>query len=164
MTSERPSSRPPTDKTTRIRSPTIPGYHLLECIGRGTTGTVFRAVQLSLQREVALKVLSPALALQQGFSERFVLEARAAAAVHHPNVVTCFDVGEFDGVLYQALELMSGGDLEHLLIGNGGRLGLSQALAIMLDCVRGLEGIHRTSTQQAHHDQEQSVRRLMYLA
>jgi sulfatase modifying factor 1 len=135
--------RPHPRKTGPVRSPLIPGYHLLERIGQGTTGTVFRAVQLSLQREVALKVLSPELARQPGFPERFVLEARAAAAVHHPNVVTCFDVGECDGVLYQALELMSGGDLERLLAAHGGRLAFSQALAIVLDCARGLEGIHR---------------------
>ena len=79
------------------------GYHILQIIGKGSTGTVYRAIQLSMQREVALKVLSPELARQPGFSERFVREARAAGAVHHPNVVTCYDVGNVDGVVYQAI-------------------------------------------------------------
>jgi hypothetical protein len=121
----------------------IPGYHVLQCIGRGGTGTVFRAVQLSLQREVALKVLSPRLARMPGFTDRFVREARSAGAVHHPNVVTCYDVGESDGLVYQALELMAGGNLQHFIAQRGGRLPQKEAIAIIIDCAHGLEGIHR---------------------
>jgi sulfatase modifying factor 1 len=128
----------------------ISGYHVLQIIGRGSTGAVYRAIQLSMQREVALKVLSPELARQPGFSERFVREARAAGAVHHPNVVTCYDVGEVGGVVYQALELMSGGDLEQYLASRGGKLPLKDALGILIECARGLEGIHRAGL--AHCD------------
>lgn len=123
--------------------PSIPGYHLLERIGRGTTGCVYRAVQLSLQREVALKVLSPDLADSPGFSQRFVREAQAAAAVHHPNVVTCYDVGEVDGMPYQAMELLSGGDLQRRMDDRGGRLPYRDAVSMIMACTCGLEGIHR---------------------
>lgn len=123
--------------------PAIPGYHLLERIGRGTTGCVYRAVQLSLQREVALKVLSPDLAANPGFSQRFVREAQAAAAVHHPNVVTCYDVGEVDGTPYQAMELLSGGDLQRRMDDRGGRLPYRDAVSMIMACTCGLEGIHR---------------------
>ncbi len=139
-------SRPPSNDE-RIA---ISGYHVLQIIGRGSTGTVYRAIQLSLQREVALKVLSPDLARQPGFAERFVREARAAGAVHHPNVVTCYDVGEVGGVVYQALELMSGSDLGQHLASHGGRLPLKDALGILIECARGLEGIHRAGL--AHCD------------
>jgi len=126
------------------------GYHILQIIGKGSTGTVYRAIQLSMQREVALKVLSPELARQPGFSERFVREARAAGAVHHPNVVTCYDVGNVDGVVYQALELMSGGDLQQFLDRRGGVLPMKDAVGIVIECARGLEGIHRAGL--AHCD------------
>ena len=137
---------PPSGKRPRRAAserPSIPGYHLLERIGRGTTGCVYRAVQLSLQREVALKVLSSDLADHQGFSQRFVREAQAAAAVHHPNVVTCYDVGEVDGMPYQAMELLSGGDLQRRLDDRGGRLPYRDAVSMILACTCGLEGIHR---------------------
>jgi serine/threonine protein kinase/formylglycine-generating enzyme required for sulfatase activity len=148
--------KPPASPPRELRPPSgderiaISGYHLLQIIGRGSTGAVYRAIQLSMQREVALKVLSPDFARQPGFSERFVREARAAGAVHHPNVVTCYDVGEVGGVVYQALELMSGSDLEQYLASRGGRLPFKDALGILIECARGLEGIHRAGL--AHCD------------
>lgn len=126
-----------------IQRPSIPGYQLMDCIGQGSTGTVFRAVQLSLQREVAIKVLPAELAKRTGFIERFLHEARAAGAVHHPNVLTCYDAGEADGVVYQALELMTGGDLSHHLQTQGGKLPYKDSLQIVLECAKGLDGIHR---------------------
>ncbi len=123
--------------------PAIPGFHIVECIGRGSTGTVFRAVQLSLRREVALKVLPADLAGRPGFAERFLLEARAAGAVHHPNVLTCYDAGEAEGTIYQALELMTGGDLAQYLHSRGGKLPFKEALLLGVECAKGLDGIHR---------------------
>ncbi len=121
----------------------ITGYQVLHELGRSRTGITYRAVQLSLQREVALKVLDPGLARQPGFAERFVAEARRAAAVHHPNVVACYDVGEDGGLVYQALELVPGEDLATHAAAQGGRLSATAAIGIVADCARGLEGIHR---------------------
>ncbi len=138
-------SRPdqPPSRRVAVPHPSIPGFHIVECIGRGSTGTVFRAVQLSLRREVALKVLPAELAERPGFSERFLLEARAAGAVHHPNVLTCYDAGEAEGTIYQALELMTGGDLAQYLHSRGGKLPFKEALLIVVECAKGLDGIHR---------------------
>ncbi|MBA3687184.1 MAG: serine/threonine protein kinase, partial [Planctomycetes bacterium] len=120
----------------------IAGYHLLQRIGRGSMGIVYRAIQLSMQREVALKVLDPKLAEAPGFTTRFIHEARAAGAVNHPHVITCYDAGTSGELVYQALELLLGGDLDQHCRAHGGRLDEKQAMAIALDCAQGLEGIH----------------------
>ena len=121
----------------------ITGYQVLHELGRCRTGVTYRAVQLSLQREVALTVLAPELASRPGCTERFVAAARSAGAVHHPNVVACYDVGEDGGLVYQALELVPGDDLAAHLAARGGRLTAREAVGIVVECARGLEGIHR---------------------
>ena len=71
----------------------IPGYQILRQLGRGGMATVYLAMQESVQREVALKVMSPALLADPDFSERFLREARIAAKLHHRHVVGIHDVG-----------------------------------------------------------------------
>ncbi|NIQ98870.1 MAG: protein kinase, partial [Gemmatimonadales bacterium] len=71
----------------------IGGFEILEQIGRGGMGVVYRARQLSLEREVALKTLLPGLALDEALVERFQAEARAASRTNHPNLVQLYDVG-----------------------------------------------------------------------
>ena len=88
--------------------PSVPGYHVLERLGSGRNATIYRAIQLSMQREVALRVLNPRLSRIAGFVERYMQEARSAGGVHHANVVSCYDVGQADGLLYQAMELVIG--------------------------------------------------------
>jgi len=114
---------------------------MLQPIGRGSTGTVYRAIQLSMQREVALKILDPKLAEIPGFTARFIHEARVAGAVHHANVVTCYDAGCVGDIVFQALELLPGGDLAHFVAQRGGRCPEAEAVHIALDCAHGLEGI-----------------------
>lgn len=75
--------------------------------------TVYLALQESLQREVALKVMDPALADQPGFTERFLKEGRLIARLVHPNIVTVYDVGEADGIFYLAMECLPHDDLSH---------------------------------------------------
>ena len=84
------------------------GYDLVELIGRGGMGLVYRAPQGALDREVALQVPPPHLAENRKFIQRFVREARAAGRLSHPNVVQGFDVGEIGGRYFFAMELVAG--------------------------------------------------------
>ena len=90
----------------------IPGYKIEREIGHGGMATVYLAVQESLGRPVALKVLSAALAADRAFSERFIREARTIARLSHPNIVAVHDVGVSGHEHYLALEYIAGGDLK----------------------------------------------------
>src|SRR4030095_4922101 len=82
-------------------------YRLDSELGRGGMGTVFRATDLDLRREVAVKILS-ATSQNSDARERLIREARAAAALNHPHIVTIHDVGEFSGFPFLVMELVSG--------------------------------------------------------
>ena len=75
----------------------IPGYRILRPLGQGGMATVYLAVQESLGREVALKVLAPTLAQDPVACERFLREARTAAKLHHPHIIAVHDVGVHNG-------------------------------------------------------------------
>ena len=119
----------------------IGSYQILAKLGQGGMAIVYRAIQASLKREVALKVVSASFSGDPTFCERFLREARAGALVNHPHVVTCFDAGEADGQLFMAMELVTGGDLAQLIDKRGGRLDEKLALALMKDATCGLEAI-----------------------
>ena len=87
----------------------IPGYRLLRQLGRGGMATVYLAVQESVDREVALKVMSRALLADPNFGERFLREAKIAAHLHHRHVVGIYDVGRADDHHYIAMEYLGGG-------------------------------------------------------
>src|SRR5688572_22611800 len=89
----------------------FPDLEVMEMIGQGGMGVVFKARQPRLDRLVALKILPPHLAAQPGFSERFTREARALAKLHHPNIVTVFDFGESGGFFYLLMEFVNGVNL-----------------------------------------------------
>jgi hypothetical protein len=89
----------------------IPGYRILRQIGRGGMATVYLAIQESVQREVALKVMSPALLADPDFSERFLREARIAAQLHHRHVVGIYDVARHGDYNTIAMEYLGGGAL-----------------------------------------------------
>jgi YVTN family beta-propeller protein len=118
------------------------GYVLGERIGRGGMGVVFRATHVHLGREVALKVLAPELTDSQDFRDRFLRESRLAASLDHPNVVTVYDAGEFEGTLYIAMRYVEGTDLAKFLKAEA---PLAPATAIsMLDQVgAALDAAHR---------------------
>src|SRR4051794_23839601 len=78
-------------------------------------GVVYRAIQIDLDRPVALKVIAPHLAQDESFRERFVAESRAAAAIDHPHVLPIYYAGESDGTLYLAMRFVDGEDLRHLI-------------------------------------------------
>ena len=89
----------------------IPGYDIIRPIGHGGMATVYLANQQSIDRHVAIKVMSPALASDPSFSERFVKEARMAN-LSHPHIITVYDAGVADGQNYIIMELASGGNLD----------------------------------------------------
>ncbi len=89
----------------------IPGYTTETELGRGGMATVYRAVQESVERQVALKVMSPVLLVDQTFSERFIREAKIAANLNHPHIVAVHDVGVHEDYHYIAMEYLVGGDL-----------------------------------------------------
>jgi serine/threonine-protein kinase len=94
-------------------------YEVEEEIGRGGMGVVYRASQPSLRRQVAVKVLLPHLAKDAAFVERFMREARSAAKLHHPGLVTIFDVGEIDGTYFFSMQWLQGKTLEEKLEESG---------------------------------------------
>jgi serine/threonine protein kinase len=78
----------------------IPGYEIIDFVGRGGMGMVFKARQMIGQRVVAVKCTMPDFANDDGIVERFVREARILASLHHPNIVECVDAGCHNGVFY----------------------------------------------------------------
>jgi hypothetical protein len=114
------------------------GYRLLERVGRGGMGTVYRAIQISLDREVALKLLSPELVKDKAFVEQFFREARAAGQLNHPHIVQVYDVGQEGETFYYSMEYVRGGSLEDLLREKG-RLDVAEALRIGHEAAQALE-------------------------
>jgi hypothetical protein len=119
----------------------LAGYRIEVPIGRGGMGVVYRAEQLRLGRKVALKLLAPELAENQGFRARFEHESRLAAALDHPNIVPLFEAGEADGLLFISMRYVEGTDLRALL-SRGGRLEPERALAIAAQVGSALDAAH----------------------
>jgi serine/threonine protein kinase len=119
----------------------IAGYRLGEQIGRGGMAVVFRAQDERLGRQVALKILSPALAADETFRHRFILESRSAAAVDDPYIIPVFEAGEADGVLFIAMRYVPGGDVDALLK-QMGPLPAERAAAIISGVASALDTAH----------------------
>jgi DNA-binding beta-propeller fold protein YncE len=119
----------------------IAGYRLEEQIGRGGMAVVFRAYDARLDRHVALKILSPGLALDDAFRHRFIRESRAAAAVDHPNIIPVFDAGETSGVLFIAMRFVQGRDVRTLL-DRTGPLPPARASDIITQVASALDAAH----------------------
>ncbi|MCH2101494.1 MAG: protein kinase [Planctomycetes bacterium] len=113
------------------------GYRLLGRLGAGAVGVVYRALQINLDREVALKVLDAEVAKRSEAVASFRREAQAAGRLTHPHVVQVYDVGEAEGRLYYTMELVAGGDLEDRLE-DGGAMPWEEAVAAARDCCRAL--------------------------
>ena len=119
----------------------IPGYRIIKPIGEGGMASVFLATQLSLDREVALKVMSPVLASNSEFASRFLIEGKITAKLQHPNLVTVFDIGTHNGLYYLAAEYIGGGTLKERLAEGG--LSVAEILDIVTDVAHGLDFAHQ---------------------
>jgi len=115
-------------------------YKVLEEISRGGMGIVYKALDLKLNREVALKVLPPQLVSDPARKRRFVREAQAAAALKHPNIAVIHEVDEVDGVDFIAMELIEGEKLSETL--NRGPLPVERALPVALEVAEGMAKAH----------------------
>jgi tRNA A-37 threonylcarbamoyl transferase component Bud32/CheY-like chemotaxis protein len=119
----------------------IAGYRIEERVGRGGMGVVYRAEHLNLRRRAAIKIIAPDLAESEGFRERFTREARIAAALQHPNIVTVYDAGEVDGLLYLAMQYIEGNDLSAVLRRDG-RLRPYRAVDVCRQVASALDAAH----------------------
>src|SRR5262249_4714197 len=115
---------------------------VLEVLGAGGMGVVFKAEDPQLLRLVALKAMLPSLAASATARQRFLREAQAAAGIQHDNIVPIFDVGEDNGVPYLAMPFLRGESLESRLRKAEGPLPAAEVLRIGLQIAEGLAAIH----------------------
>src|SRR6185436_1265830 len=118
----------------------FPQLEILELLGEGGMGAVYRARQRKLERAVALKILSPELAADPAFADRFLREAQALARLQHPNIVSLYDFGEAGGYYFLVMEYADGLNLREILL--RGDLKPREALAIVPQICEGLQYAH----------------------
>ena len=117
-------------------------YEILGQIGRGGFATVYRALDTTLRREVALKILHPQLLTDTAFVGRFQHEARTLAGLRHPHIVTIYEVGEVEGQLFIVMELAQGSSLAGA-IAERGHLPWQETLALLRPVCQALDYAHR---------------------
>jgi serine/threonine protein kinase len=118
----------------------FPQLEILELLGRGGMGAVYKARQTHLDRMVALKILPSSISEAPSFSERFAREARALAKLHHPNIVTLYESGQADELFYFLMEFVDGVNLRQLL--TAGTMAPKDALAIVPQICDALQFAH----------------------
>jgi len=119
----------------------FPQLEILELLGQGGMGAVYKARQKQLDRLIALKILPPEVGQTEAFAERFTREARSMAKLNHQHVVTLYEFGKTDdGLYYFVMEFVDGTDLRHVML--AGELGHAQALAIVPQICDALHYAH----------------------
>jgi serine/threonine-protein kinase len=125
----------------RLRRALGDDYELLEEIGAGGFGRVYRARDLGLERDVAIKVLHPSLTTDPGVMERFRREAQLAARLRHPNIVSIYDIMGRAGLQWYTMELVPGGNLAQL-VQRAGPLSVDQTQRLLIQALSALEHAH----------------------
>jgi serine/threonine protein kinase len=138
FTEEHAASQPPLPS--EQIAPHFPQLEILECLGRGGMGVVYKARQKSLNRLVALKLLAPERANDPQFAARFAKEAQALAALNHPNIVTIHDHGQAGGYYFLLMEYVDGVTLRQLMARE--RISTREALAIVPQICDALQYAH----------------------
>jgi serine/threonine protein kinase len=130
----------------------ITGYEIIDIIGSGTIATAYHAMQLTMDREVALKILHPRLASDPVFIRAYLAEAQAVSRFHHPNIVQGFDAGESNGFFYFAHEYLPGGSVADRLArgGDSARFSESRLLKYLRQTTSALR--HAWSVAVYHGD------------
>ena len=118
----------------------FPQFEIVELLGKGGMGAVYKARQPKLDRYVALKILLPEVGKDPAFAERFIREARALAKLNHPSIVTVYEFGEVDGLYYFVMEYVDGANLRQTLTAGG--LTPPEALAIVPQICDALQFAH----------------------
>lgn len=118
----------------------FPQLEIIELVGKGGMGAVYKARQPGLDRLVAIKILPPTVAADPAFAERFTREARALAKLSHPNIVAVYDFGKADGLYYFVMEFVEGANLRQLILDGG--VAPQQALAIVPQICDALQFAH----------------------
>ena len=121
---------------------TFAGYRVEDLVGRGGMGLVYRATDLALGRQVALKLVAPELAEDAHFRARFLEESRIAASLDHPNIVPIYAAGEHEGQLFLAMRLVDGSDLKSTLEREG-TLSPERSLDVLGPIAEALDAAHR---------------------
>ena len=121
-------------------APHFPDLEILELVGRGGMGMVYKARQKRLDRFVALKILSPKISRDPAFAERFVREARAMAMLNHPHIVAVYDFGQTEVFYYFLMEYVDGLNLRRLL--DAQKLSSEESLAIVPQICEALQYAH----------------------
>ena len=144
-------SRPPGTHHEGAFAPgtTFAGYRIDALVGRGGMGVVYRALDLSLERPVALKLIAPEFVEDQRFRARFLREPRLAASLDHPNVIPIFEAGEHEGQLYLAMRFVGGSDLKSVLESPEG-MPPERALEVVGQVAGALDAAH--SRALVHRD------------
>lgn len=124
-----------------VAGPSVPGYRLGKVVGRGSMGTVYRAVRASDGQAVALKVITPAEGVPRRQVEKFLREAHILAELKHKNIVPHLDSGEGDGLVYLAMELVDGPDASKL-VKKAGPLDVPTAVRLTMQALDGLAHAH----------------------